>query len=81
MSLFEPSEPREPIHSKSYERGMAVLTIRLSVAACSLAVVALSGPWDNFVWALGLMFGINLLMWGLALVIIGLAGRSTAAGI
>ena len=47
---------------------------------CSLAVVALSGPWDNFVSALGLMFGINLLMWGLALVMIGLACRSTAAG-
>jgi uncharacterized membrane protein HdeD (DUF308 family) len=52
-----------------------------SVINCSLAVVALSGPWDNFVWALGLMFGINLLMWGLALVIIGLACRSTAARI
>jgi hypothetical protein len=33
MSLFEPSEPRKPIHSKTYERGMAVLTILLSVAA------------------------------------------------
>jgi hypothetical protein len=33
MSLFEPSEPRKPIHSKTYERGMAVLTILLSAAA------------------------------------------------
>jgi uncharacterized membrane protein HdeD (DUF308 family) len=51
-----------------------------SLINCSLAVVALSGPWDTFVWALGLMFGINLLMWGLALVIIALTCRSTAAG-
>jgi uncharacterized membrane protein HdeD (DUF308 family) len=49
-----------------------------SLINASLAVVALSGPWDNFVWTLGLMFGINLLMWGLASVITALAYRSTA---
>jgi uncharacterized membrane protein HdeD (DUF308 family) len=46
----------------------------------SLALFALSSPWDKFVWTLGLMFGINLLMWGLALVITALAYRSTVAG-
>ena len=59
----------------------ATVAVDIFVGWLFLIVGVASGSWDNLVWTLGLMFGINLLMWGLALVIIGLACRSTAAGI
>jgi uncharacterized membrane protein HdeD (DUF308 family) len=42
-----------------------------------LAGVALSGVPDKAIWTLGLAFGINLVMWGLALAMTALACRTS----
>jgi len=48
-----------------------------SLVNFTLAGVALSGVPDNAVWAIGLMFGTNLVMWGLALAMTALAYRTS----
>ena len=48
-----------------------------SLVNFTLASVALSGVPDNAVWAIGLMFGTNLVMWGLALAMTALACRTS----
>lgn len=45
----------------------------------SLAGVALSGVPERAIWALGLMFGTNLLLWGLAQAMTALACRTSPA--
>jgi uncharacterized membrane protein HdeD (DUF308 family) len=46
-----------------------------SVVNFGLATIILSGTLGTAAWTLGLMFGINLFMWGLALIVTALACR------
>lgn len=48
-----------------------------SLVNFTLAGIALSGVPDKALWALGLMFGTNLVMWGLALAMTALACRTS----
>ena len=48
-----------------------------SLVNFSLAGIALSGDLGKALWALGLMFGTNLVMWGLALAMTALACRTS----
>jgi uncharacterized membrane protein HdeD (DUF308 family) len=46
------------------------------IANIILAAIIWSGFPGTAEWALGLLFGINLLLWGVALVMTSLASRS-----